>query len=119
MIQLSRPGGAEAETALDVALEQLFTAIFTVECATRILAMGFLLGRHTYLRNPWNVMDFAVVVTALANVDLSIMRCFRLLRPLRTLNKFPGLRLIVSTILHSIPRLGDLMLLAVFVFSVF
>ena len=67
---------------------------------------------------PYGLYD-APPVPALADVDLSLMRCFRLLRPLRTLNKFPGLRMIVATIMMSVPRLGDLMVLAVFARIVF
>jgi len=37
--------------------------IFTVEAALKILALGFVLHRGSYLRNTWNIMDFIVVVT--------------------------------------------------------
>ena len=43
--------------------EPYFLAIFTVEAALRILALGFVLHRGSYLRNMWNIMDFVVVVT--------------------------------------------------------
>lgn len=43
--------------------EPYFLAIFTIEAALRILALGFVLHRGSYLRNMWNIMDFVVVVT--------------------------------------------------------
>ena len=43
--------------------EQYFLIIFTVEASLKILAMGLILHRGSYLRNMWNIMDFVVVVT--------------------------------------------------------
>ena len=43
--------------------EQYFLIIFTVEASLKILAMGLILHRGSYLRNMWNMMDFVVVVT--------------------------------------------------------
>ena len=45
------------------ATEPYFLGIFTVEAALKILALGFVLHRGSYLRNAWNIMDFIVVVT--------------------------------------------------------
>ena len=44
-------------------LEPYFLGIFTVEMCTKIVAMGFVLHPDSYLRNPWNIMDFIVVVS--------------------------------------------------------
>ena len=44
-------------------LEPVFMAIFTVEMVVKILADGFILHKGSYLRNPWNIMDFIVVVS--------------------------------------------------------
>jgi len=38
-------------------------AIFCLEAALKIVALGFLLHSDSYLRNGWNVLDFIVVVT--------------------------------------------------------
>ncbi|CAG7720377.1 unnamed protein product, partial [Allacma fusca] len=43
--------------------EPYFLAIFCVEASLKILALGFVLHRGSYLRNIWNLMDFIVVVT--------------------------------------------------------
>lgn len=43
--------------------EPYFLAIFCVEASLKILALGFVLHRGSYLRNVWNIMDFFVVVT--------------------------------------------------------
>lgn len=45
------------------ATEVYFLGIFCVEATLKILALGFLLHKNSYLRNIWNIMDFFVVVT--------------------------------------------------------
>lgn len=43
--------------------EAYFLGIFCVEASLKIIALGFVLHKHSYLRNIWNIMDFFVVVT--------------------------------------------------------
>ena len=43
--------------------EVYFLGIFCVEALLKIVALGFVLHRGSYLRNVWNIMDFVVVVT--------------------------------------------------------
>lgn len=42
----------------------IFTAIYTFESLVKILARGFCLGKFTFLRDPWNWLDFSVIVMA-------------------------------------------------------
>ncbi|KAK0092187.1 hypothetical protein PV326_001978, partial [Microctonus aethiopoides] len=42
--------------------EIYFLGIFCVEASLKILALGFVWHRGSYLRNIWNIMDFFVVV---------------------------------------------------------
>ena len=51
----------------------------------------------------------------MGGADLNFLRTFRVLRPLRTLSKFPRMRRLVQTILGSIPKLGDVAAMALFV----
>lgn len=48
-------------------LEPFFMYIFLGESVAKILAMGFILGNKSYLRDAWNWLDFTVVVTSLLN----------------------------------------------------
>lgn len=43
--------------------ENYFLGIFCVEAIVKILALGLVLHRGSYLRNVWNMMDFIVIVT--------------------------------------------------------
>eukprot|EP00397_Hematodinium_sp_SG-2012_P000372 GEMP01000372.1.p1 GENE.GEMP01000372.1~~GEMP01000372.1.p1 ORF type:complete len:2224 (+),score=490.20 GEMP01000372.1:55-6726(+) len=106
-------------------LDYTALAIYVVECLTKIVAAGFLFGRGTYIKNPWNVLDFIVVLSGIAEVvlqsidtNLSALRCFRLLRPLKTLNVLPGTRCIVQTLFASVPQLRVLLGLAMFVLGI-
>lgn len=41
-----------------------FTGIYTFESLIKILARGFCIGPFTFLRDPWNWLDFSVIVMA-------------------------------------------------------
>ncbi|KPJ06664.1 Voltage-dependent calcium channel type A subunit alpha-1 [Papilio machaon] len=78
--------------------EAYFLGIFCVEASLKILALGFVLHRGSYLRNIWNIMDFFVVVTGSmtifaeynVDVDLRMLRSFRVLRPLKLVSRIPS-----------------------------
>ena len=44
--------------------DPFFTAAFTVECVLQIIGMGLIFQKRSYLRDPWNWLDFIVVVAA-------------------------------------------------------
>ena len=105
--------------------ELVFTAVFSVELVTKVIAQGFFFGHNPYMRSPWNWLDFICVVTSYsflmpgAGGNVSGLRAFRALRPLRTINGVPGMRLLVNTLIESIPLMIDVMVLIVWMFFVF
>uniref|UniRef100_A0A671T1V8 Sodium channel protein n=1 Tax=Sinocyclocheilus anshuiensis TaxID=1608454 RepID=A0A671T1V8_9TELE len=105
-------------------LEYTFTGIYTFESVIKILARGFCVEPFTFLRDPWNWLDFSVIVMAHVTefVDLgnvSALRTFRVLRALKTISVIPGLKTIVSALIQSVKKLADVMILTVFCLSVF
>ena len=46
-------------------LSDVFSILFTIEAVIKIIALGFIFGKNTYLRDAWNVIDFFIVITAL------------------------------------------------------
>ncbi|XP_053507140.1 sodium channel, voltage gated, type XII, alpha a [Ictalurus furcatus] len=105
-------------------LEYTFTGIYTFESFIKILARGFCIGPFTFLRDPWNWLDFSVIVMAYVTefVDLgnvSALRTFRVLRALKTISVIPGLKTIVGALIQSVRKLADVMILTVFCLSVF
>ena len=41
----------------------IFTILYTIEAILKIIALGFILHKHAYLRSLWNILDFIIVVT--------------------------------------------------------
>ena len=45
------------------------TIVFTFEAAIKIIAVGFLFaGKMSYIREPWNILDFLIVASALLGI---------------------------------------------------
>ncbi|KAF3843061.1 hypothetical protein F7725_001910 [Dissostichus mawsoni] len=105
-------------------VEYTFTAIYTLESLIKILARGFCIGRFTFLRDPWNWLDFSVIVLAyitefLPLVNFSALRTFRVLRAFKAISVIPGLKTIVGALFQSVKKLANVMILTVFCLSVF
>ena len=104
--------------------EHIFTGIYVVEMCMKIIAMGFFYGKGSYLSDPWNRMDFFVVVLGLLGYlpgmgNYSGIRTVRILRPLRTITGVKGMRQLVVTLLRSLPMLFDVLILVFFAFFIF
>ncbi|XP_042325977.1 sodium channel protein type 1 subunit alpha isoform X1 [Sceloporus undulatus] len=105
-------------------VEYTFTGIYTFESLIKIIARGFCIDDFTFLRDPWNWLDFTVITFAYVTefVDLgnvSALRTFRVLRALKTISVIPGLKTIVGALIQSVKKLSDVMILTVFCLSVF
>ncbi|RHY60708.1 hypothetical protein DYB26_001053 [Aphanomyces astaci] len=101
---------------VDVA-NNVFAVIFAFEMVVTIVALGFVVGRRTYLRDPWRVLDFFIVGVSLlawsigddaggALSGLRSLRSLRALRPLRVINKLPQLKVVVNTLFQCLPDIG-------------
>jgi len=99
------------------------TALFTLECLIKIITYGFLInGRYSYLKDPWNVLDFFIVVSSLLSIfpsglDLSfikVLRVLRVLRPLRVISKNKDLKVAITSLFNSMPAVINLELVVLF-----
>nr|XP_025033581.1 sodium channel protein type 1 subunit alpha-like [Pelodiscus sinensis] len=77
-------------------VEYTFTGIYTFESLIKIFARGFCLEGFTFLRDPWNWLDFTVItfayVTEFVNLgNVSALRTFRVLRALKTISVIPDM----------------------------
>jgi len=83
--------------------EFCWTIFFTAEFFFKWLVMGFF-GKGGYWEDSWNRLDFIIVVFGAfdfmpSGVEIpgtSALRTLRAIRPLRALNKFPSLRILVN-----------------------
>ena len=118
------PPGTQKQDILAV-LEWVYLYIFTFELTMKIIAYGFLFHKHSYLRDAWCQLDFVVVSLAWLPIlfpqfgNMSAIRSVRALRPLRALKRVPGMPVLVGAILQSMPALGNVAGLAMFIFLVF
>jgi voltage-gated sodium channel len=95
-------------------------AIFIIEAALKIYAVAPRL--RLYFGSGWNLFDFTVVVLSLipaAGEYAMIARLARLLRVARLVTAIPELRLIVATLVRSIPSMGNIMLLMSVIFYIY
>jgi voltage-gated sodium channel len=103
---MSRYGG------LIVGVEILIQIVFVAEIALRMVACWP--RPAAFFRNGWNVFDFTVVAASLlpqAGAFAMVARLARLLRVTRLVSAFPELRLIIGTMVRSIPSMGHVIAL--------
>uniref|UniRef100_A0A8C5CBU9 Sodium channel protein n=1 Tax=Gadus morhua TaxID=8049 RepID=A0A8C5CBU9_GADMO len=91
-------------------VEYTFTGIYTFESLVKICARGFCIDGFTFLRDPWNWLDFMVIsmayITEFVNLgNVSALRTFRVLRALKTISVIPGLKTIVGALIQSVKKL--------------
>ncbi|CAG9575549.1 unnamed protein product [Danaus chrysippus] len=109
--------------------EAYFLGIFCVEASLKILALGFVLHRGSYLRNVWNIMDFFVVLTGIitqlpiapTEVDFRTLRAIRVLRPLKLVSGVPSLQVVLKSIIKAMApllQIGLLVLFAIVIFAI-
>ncbi len=75
-----------------------------------------------YFRDGWNVFDFTIIVISLlpSTGELAtVARLARLLRVLRLVSALPELRLIVTTLIRSIPSMFNVIALLSIIFYVY
>uniref|UniRef100_A0A452H6X4 Voltage-dependent L-type calcium channel subunit alpha n=1 Tax=Gopherus agassizii TaxID=38772 RepID=A0A452H6X4_9SAUR len=119
-------------------IEYVFLIIFTIEATLKIIAYGFLLHTDAYLRNGWNVLDFAIVSLGLVTVvveqinvmqgapltgkggfDVKALRAFRVLRPLRLVSGVPSLQVVLNSIIKAMVPLLHIALLVLFMIIIY
>ena len=94
---------------------------YAIEMCIRIIAMGF----WAYNKDMWNRLDCIVSISGLVQIcstnlnALGFLRTFRMIRPLRFVNKVQGIKTIVSCTISALPELSSVLLLTIFVISLF
>lgn len=103
----------------------MLTAVFIAEFLLKLTSRGAFLHKTAYLKDPWNWLDFVVVIISvlglfnLGNKGLRALRTFRVLRPLKTINAVPRIRAQINVLILSIPGLVNTLLFLTFIFLIF
>lgn len=99
---------------------RIILLIFIIEAIVKIYAVVPRL--KLYFGSGWNLFDFSVVMLSLiptAGEYAMIARLARLLRIARLVTAIPELRLIVATLVKSIPSMGNIILLMSIIFYIY
>lgn len=112
-------------------MDNVFAIIFCAEMVAKVLALGLVGHKGSYLRNSWNVLDCGIVIVSLIMMivessgrgsglkSLRSLRGLRTFRPLRMISRRPGLKLVVNALIESIPAVGNVLLVCMLFFFIF
>lgn len=99
---------------------QVILGVFVLEALLKLAAQWPKPLR--YFRDGWNVFDFSIVVFSLIPATgqfAMVARLMRLLRVVRLISTIPELRLIVATLIRSLPSMGHVVLLMSIIFYIY
>merc|ERR1719409_636375 len=78
----------------------------------KIIAYGFAFTPKAYIKDGWNILDFVIVMISIAGLfaelfpvlgKLKSLRILRVLRPLRLLNRIASMKLIITSLVQTLP----------------
>ncbi|EGR31551.1 hypothetical protein IMG5_107710 [Ichthyophthirius multifiliis] len=105
--------------------ELIFSVIFIAEFILKIIGMGMAFEKGSYLRDGWNILDFLVVCQSFLNflpnnsINFNALRVLRILKSLKNINAIKGIKIIVSSLIESLPFLGNVFVFLLFVIIFF
>ncbi|MCH9671651.1 MAG: ion transporter [Gammaproteobacteria bacterium] len=101
-------------------INQAILLVFVIEVVLKLTAVWPRVS--DYFRDGWNVFDFLIVAVSLIPATgefATVARLLRLLRVMRLVSTIPELRLIVTTLVRSIPSMGHVVILMSLLFYVY
>lgn len=102
------------------AIHNLVVGVFIIEATLRLVALYP--RPQSYFRDSWNCFDFAIIILSLLPATgqfSTIARLVRLLRITRLITKSTELRVIVSTLIRSIPSMFNIFVLLSILFFIY
>ncbi len=123
---LHDPDGATARAVF--VIDIMLTVLFTIEMMLKIIALGLVMHKESYLRSGWNVLDGTIVIISIISLamegnsalsSLRALRALRALRPLRVVSRRPGLRLVVNALIGSMKSIFNVLLVVIMMFLIF
>ena len=118
---MDNPKGQKVEilTYIDYGM----TAAFTIEALLKIIGWGFVATPTAYIKDPWNILDFVIVISAISGflmpegINISAvksLRILRVLRPLKIIAKNQSLKIALTSLVNSIPKIFNLQVIVFF-----
>jgi len=98
----------------------------------KIIVMNFIFEKKAYMKRGWNRLDFFIVLVGIIDwiisasltdsVDLSslrALRALRALRPLRMVSRNEGMKKVVTSVMRSLPAVGNVILISLLFYLIF
>tara|TARA_Y100000815_G_scaffold273091_1_gene303494 strand:- start:184 stop:1089 length:906 start_codon:yes stop_codon:yes gene_type:complete len=101
-------------------LDSIILGFFVFEICLKLIS--FTPRVHEFFKDGWNIFDFVVVSACFLPFDgqsIIVLRLLRVLRIVRLVGTIPELKLIVNTLLKSIPSLGYIGVLLFILFYIY
>ena len=101
-------------------LDSIILGFFVFEICLKLIS--FTPRVHEFFKDGWNIFDFVAVSACFLPFDgqsIIVLRLLRVLRIVRLVGTIPELKLIVNTLLKSIPSLGYIGVLLFILFYIY
>ncbi len=90
------------------------TCIYGLEAILKIFSIGFFYEKTSYIRDPWNLLDFFCLIISIYSIafssGLGFFKALRTLRLLKLSQRFAGLEIVLVALLKSFPYIMILIL---------
>ena len=104
-------------------IDVILTILFSIEALIKIISFGLLRnGKFSYLLEPWNILDFSIVVLSIVSLSfkvdwnfIRVLRSSRILRPLRLIQHADSLKIAIASLAKAIPEILRLYVVLSFV----
>jgi len=101
-------------------LDLFITVFFLIEIIIRMIVEPRFLD---FFKKGWNIFDFIIVTASLLPIDgndgVLLARLLRIFRVLRLVSAIPELRLLITALIKSLPRMGYIILLMFIIFYIY
>ena len=107
--------------------DNYFLIFYIFEAILKIITFSFYSAEDAYLKDYWNILDFAIVIIGVISffldklnyggkkiTGLSALKAFRIIRPLKTVKQFKELKKLVMALLASIIHLKEILTILFF-----
>jgi hypothetical protein len=64
---------AVGTTQTDEVIENLYNGAYTIEMVLKIVGLGFIFNKGAYLRDPWNMLDFFIVMSSYVTIAQDVI----------------------------------------------
>ena len=55
-------------------IRYVFAGIYSIELIVKVISCGFCFGSYTYLRDPWNWLDFTLIILSYIFIILKLKK---------------------------------------------